>query len=364
MTQEAVADRLHVSRSAVSDIEAGKRAVSATELVALADMFGQSLEQLLGLEETRVVDDEFMFRVSSAPVESRPALAAWVGLCEAYAWLEAELGEKRIEDLRPRTEPLDSFEVAAELAEEERSRLGLGPTPAHVLLGVLENRLGVKVFFRDLDEGLSGASVVSSRFGAAILVNGRHSPGRRAFTLAHEYFHLIARGPVVGVGRPGPLHWCDSAPATESKPKVEQLADAFAGRLLMPREPFIERLRWAMSRSGTVDERSIIGVARHFGVSVQAVFVQLAVQKLVPWSLAMDTYRAERVQESIAGAGPEMGLAPERFRRLVLIAYERGIVSRGKVAELLDVGYEDVGDEARRHGGGGADRGLSVTLPD
>lgn len=364
LTQEQVAGALRVSRSAISEIEAGRRDVSAAELVTLASLFGQSLEELLGLSERRPGDEELMFRANAAPVQLQTQLNSWLHLCETYQWLEQELDEGRREDLRPRTGPLSTFEEAGELAEEERARLSLGPTPAHVLLGVLEDRLGIKVFYRDLADDVSGASIHSARFGPAMLVNGRHPPGRRAFTLAHEYFHLVARGPVVGVGRPGPLHWCDTSVDTEGKPKVEQLADAFAGRLLFPRQPFVERLRWTMSQDGTVDERALIGVARYFGVSVQAVFVQLAVQKLVPWSLAMDAYRAERVQDSIAGAGLDSGPVPERFTRLVLTAYKRGIISRGKVAELLDVGYAGVDDVLKRYGGGGVDRGLSVTLPD
>jgi Zn-dependent peptidase ImmA (M78 family)/DNA-binding XRE family transcriptional regulator len=363
LTQEQVAARLGVPRSAVSDIEAGKREVSAAELVALRDLLGLSLEQLLGIVEERSEDAEPMFRAAALAPETSVYLDRWMQRCEEFQRLEAELGDEPASGLRPIQGAITSFEQVDRLADEERDRLKLGLTPAHTLLGVLEDRLRVKVMFADLDDGLSGASLTSPRFGPAILANRRHSPGRRVFTLAHELFHLLVRGPIARVGHARPWHVCDVQPAGARKDRVEQLADRFAGRLLVPPEHFLERLRQVVRTDGAADQMDLIALARYFGVSVQAVFVQLAVHKLAPWNVAMGGYRDPALQESILQAGPESGPEPQRFKRLAVRAYLAERISKGKLAELLDVNIADVDDELDRLGGGGTDRGMRIALP-
>ncbi len=364
LTQDQVAAHLAIPRSAVSDIEAGKREVSAAELVGLADLFGESLEQLLDVAERRA-DEDLMLRAATVATPARAQLEHWIRLCEEYQWLEGELGEgkERQSDLRPTQRTFSRFEDAQALADEERSRLALGQTPAHVLLGVLEERVGIKVLFLDLEGEISGASVSSSRFGPAILVNRAHTPGRRVFTLAHELFHLVARGPIVRLGQPPAWHVCDVWPNTEKKSRVEQLADRFAGRLLVPPDHFLERLRLMLRGDQQLDEVDLIEVARYFGVSVQAVFVQLALHKLVPWDLAVEGYRERVVQERIVQAAPEAGAEPERFRRLAIKAYRSERISRARLAELLGIAATEVDETLSRHGAGGTDRGFRVTLP-
>jgi XRE family transcriptional regulator, fatty acid utilization regulator len=363
MTQEQVAERLGIPRSAVSDIEAGKRELSAAEVVALGNLFGESIESLLGVVEPSTGGEEMMFRAESSAPVVRAQLEAWVHLCDVYAAIEQTLAEGRTAELRPVTGLFSSFEQAARLADEERARLDLGPTPAHVLLAVLEDRLGVKVFYLELEDSISGASMMSARFGPAILVNRRHTPGRRAFTLAHELFHLIVRGSVLRGGRQPLWHVCDGGTQHQKKDRVEQLADRFAGRLLMPPNQFIERLRLMTRDDGSIDQADLIGVARYFGVSVQAVFVQLGLLDLAPRELTMQAYRDPAFQEDLARVGGDTGPTPQRFARLAIKAHRAEHISRGRLAELLEIDAGDVDDVLRRYGAGGPDGGIAVALP-
>ncbi|MGQ0642515.1 MAG: ImmA/IrrE family metallo-endopeptidase [Gemmatimonadaceae bacterium] len=364
LSQDHVAKHLKIPRSAVSDIEAGKREVSAAELVALSRLFGESLEQLVGVAGQPADAELLLLRAAAVPARAQSQLNRWIHLCETYQQLEECVGEQRDADVRPVRRILSSYEQAHELADEERRRLGLGLTPAHQFLEALEERAGVKVLFLELYDQVSGASVQSKRFGPAILVNRRHSQGRRAFTLAHEYFHLLTRGRVARSRAPHALHLCEERAPDEPKDRAEQLADRFAGRLLLPPQHFVERLLDARRADGTINHVDLIGIARYFGVSVQAVFVQLAVLKVVPWTIAKEAYSDPKLQDRIletspSGPGPE----PQRFRRLAIKAYAADCISRARLAELLDVNIADVDDQLARYGAGGSGGSVRATLP-
>lgn len=364
LSQEQVAERLGIPRSAVSEIESGRREVSATELVTLGTLFGVSVADLLdmGPEAPSNEADEMMYRTAALPAGVEVQLKHWRLACQSFQQLESEVGDPSPSDLRPVTRVLSSFEEVDELADEERDRLKLGATPAHTLMGVIEDQLRIKVLYRDLEDGLSGASMVSQQFGPAMLVNSRHSPGRRVFTLAHELFHLLVRGPVERVGQPRAWHVCDGKVA-DKKDRIEQFADRFAGRLLVPPGPFLERLRILVKPGTDADHSDLIAVARHFGVSVQAIFVQLAVHRLAPWELALKGYQDPVVQQSIVDAGPEVEQEPQRFRRLAIKAFLTKRISRGRLAELLEINVAEVEWLLRRHGGGGADHAVRIALP-
>jgi Zn-dependent peptidase ImmA (M78 family) len=63
-----------------------------------------------------------------------------------------------------------------------------------------------------------------------------------------------------------PLRVCAGVPSNDEKrDRVEQLADRFARRLLMPPDPFVDLLRLMVKSDGSID---LIGVARYFGVNV------------------------------------------------------------------------------------------------
>ena len=72
MSQEEVASQLHVSRQAVSKWETGKGAPDTTTLIALADVYDVSLDELVGRtpeEPQGLVPDIQMYR----PYEPEPA---------------------------------------------------------------------------------------------------------------------------------------------------------------------------------------------------------------------------------------------------------------------------------------------------
>lgn len=56
LTQQQVADSLSIPRSAISDIETGKRKLTAEELKKIANLFRHPVNHFLG-EETEIAED-------------------------------------------------------------------------------------------------------------------------------------------------------------------------------------------------------------------------------------------------------------------------------------------------------------------
>ncbi|MGQ0765406.1 MAG: helix-turn-helix domain-containing protein [Gemmatimonadota bacterium] len=363
LSQKDVALELEIARSAVSDIETGKRQVSAVELVGLARILGTSVERLLGDRGSSGASEVVQLRAASISTAARVQLQRWAMWCEDYQELEKMADDVRPPDLRASERVLSSFSQAHRMADEERKRLDLGQAPAHQLLAVLEEKVRVKVAFMDLEDSLSGASMVGAGFGAAIVVNRRHVAGRRVFTLAHEYFHLLTRDRVSQTRGGQPIHICEADVPGAAKDRAEQLADQFAGRLLMPPETFVEQLHNLRKDDGTIDRADLVSVARYFGVSVQAVFVQLAVQRLVPWDLARDAYADPSLQDRIEDYARAEGLEPSRFGRLAIRAWKSERISRARLAELLGVNFADVAAELARYGAQGEGGGVRLALP-
>ena len=361
MTQEFVADRIDVPRSAISEIESGKRELSAAELFGLAKLFGEPMEFLLGIDDRADDEELVMLRAETVTAATKAELRRFIASCHEYRRIEEWTSEVREPDLRKLSRILSTYEQAQALAEEERKRLELGVTPAHQLLQVLEERVGVMVLFESLEEGISGASVNSSHFGPAILVNSAHPTGRRMFTLAHEYFHLLTAGRVANSKGASAAHLCEALNSREKKDRAEQLADQFAGTLLMPRHEFVEQLQRLVREDKMIETLDLVGVARYFGVSVLAVFVRMAALKIVPWDVAQAQYHHPELQDRIKEGEP--GPEPKRFKRLAVKAFLAEQISRSRLAELLDVNVADVEELVRSYGGEDAKDAVKLTLP-
>ena len=180
--------------------------------------------------------------------------------------------------------------------------------------------------FQELIDNGSGATTRGA-FGAAILENAKEPPKRRAFSLAHELFHLLTwedRLPPTGSGTEG------------SSNRREQLANAFAAALLMPGETVKRRIGGLRIR-GLAD---LLPTAAAMCVSVPALAWRSANLGLLPKELVEKVLEAPG-KDGVADRGwvPPAELdrpLPERYVFLAYAAYMRGDISIGKLAELLE----------------------------
>lgn len=325
LTQARVATLLGVEHAQViSAIEKGERAVKAMELARLGKILQVSPLELL--RPLPIPERPFvLWRELKNKGAARPNEEAFLLRCRRYAF---------VEDLcRVARQPLDlglrldlghtSYEKVGRWAEETRRRLGLGDAPATALYSVLENHFGVKIFMSSLAAG-SGACTLGE-FGSAVLLNLLESRERRAFSLAHELFHLLTWDAIKPMQ--GQLE-------SSMHNRNEQLAHVFASSLLLPAEPLLSRFEDQHQKACRYFD--LVEIASHFGVSVPALIWRLVNLRF------FDRKAAENLLLETAPVATQpqkhdpAATLPRRFVTLALGAYVDGKISIGKLAELLE----------------------------
>lgn len=326
----------------ISEIERGNRSLRASELARLARALHVSVSDLLTDEEL----EKPLVLWRRRPENATHIEAEFVKKCQDYKLLEELTGYLSKQSL-----PLVDCEVdelnysrIAWLAANTAETFKLGHHPAASLVTVMEEDYGVKIWYRASDGG-SAASAMGN-FGPAILMNSEEPPWRRNFSFAHELFHLIT--------------WKSIPPfrlmrETDLWERVEKFANSFASCLLLPTDKIISEFdRFLVNdRIRVVD---LIALARQFEVSTEALlwrFVTLhrlrrdAVERLLgdPAFRTRDRLTTQELWDK--DKPPKM---PERFVRMAFLAFERGDLSRARLAQLLGVSLIDLNTTLNRYG--------------
>ncbi|MEO8579024.1 MAG: XRE family transcriptional regulator [Gemmatimonadales bacterium] len=346
-SQQEAADFLKVARTTVTAMEKGERRVQPSELVRLGQLYGRALSELLRAGEP---DESFavQLRAAIAPhedvtAELQPVAAEFQQLCEDYVEIERLTGSEPIRRYpHERAIPRGEVERAAEdLAVEERQRLGVGDGPIANLRDILEQDVGIRIFFLPMPSRVDAMFAYSERLGACIAVNAKHPDERRRNSIAHEYGHFLTSR------RQSEIHLANYFSRI---PASERFANAFARSFLMPgpglsrRFNEIKRARAAASNTaGGVTVADLLTLAHYFFVSFEALTRRLEELRLVT-SGTMDRLRQSRfaVREARAIVGlPERpdssSMLPVRYVYLALQAYRDGILSEGRLARFLRV---------------------------
>lgn len=237
LSQDALAIVLDLKdRQSISDIERGKRRLTADELVTLVKHFDVSFDQLTN-PFLLSGKQSFSWRqknVAFADLDRFEMRAGeWVG---AYRELNRQ-NDVRLKNLLPRLGLTHEsrFEDAASAGEAVADELGLGERPAFSLIEMLERKLGILLLMVDTIEGVSGAAC-RLQFLNAILVNRHERRSRRHSDIGHEVFHILTWDMM----KPDRVESNDEAwerPLTNSQKRnlrIENLADHFSSGLLMP----------------------------------------------------------------------------------------------------------------------------------
>ena len=328
-------------RQTVSAVETGARRLTAEELLLVMNGLNVPLDYFT--DPFRLVGEgRFSWRqkgVDSADLAAYEQRAGqWIA---AFRSLAPEVGQetrflRRTLGLTKRS----SYGDAMQAGERFAARFELGDVPAARLARVMERKLGILVLMVDAPEGISGAACQLPELEAA-LISRREVIGRRSFDLAHELFHLLT--------------W-DAMPPDHSEEingptrnRVEQLADNFAGAVLLPTgvlEPF---RGWSHLPQAELISR-LNSVADRLQVSSSA----------LRWRLAALGELSQRVARSLPeerlrynGRGAAVGDPPARFSKLFMEviggAIDRGLVSIRRTARLLDLTVEDLADAFAAH---------------
>ncbi|HEX9989183.1 MAG TPA: XRE family transcriptional regulator [Chloroflexia bacterium] len=343
LTQEAAAQLLELARTTLVAIEKGERRIKAGELIKLSRVYGRQVSDFVR-PRPQIESFQVQFRGPSHLTEEHeeiiaPYIADFEELCRDYLELDEITqsplvrkypSEYQIAGLRP--------DHAAEMvAIQERNRLDLGdgPIPTNpVMRDVLEQEVGLRIFFMDLPGRFSEIYHYDHKLGGCIAINSGHPEERRRLSLSHAYGHFLAHR-----FKPEVL----TEDGYQRKPESEQFADAFSLNFLMPVNGITMRFNDIKRSQGKVTVLDLCRLAYYYGVSVQAIVLWLEDIKLLrtgTWDILQA--RGFKVGEARQQLGlvplPERpDLLPKRYQHLALVALEKGLVSEGQFAHFLRV---------------------------
>jgi Zn-dependent peptidase ImmA (M78 family) len=210
LSQAAFARALGFSSEFISLLEADKRAPSLTTLNKIAAYLKKDLSYFLQEKEGAfniLLRGDALKGPEGLDAASQALLQRFKRYCDDYLRLErlanrasglSSAGPSRRLELAP----LYSSISPERLAEEERRRLGLGDEPIRDIFALSELN-GCRILRLPIPSGakLSGAFIFLEDTEAAFaLINSADTPGRQAFTAAHEYCHYLKdrhEGPLI-----------------------------------------------------------------------------------------------------------------------------------------------------------------------
>ncbi len=240
LSQQAVADALGLPRTAVTQLEAGKRSVSTLELSRFSELYLCPVADFL---QEGVRDEDVLVHCTVSRRDWNRTLPRMSRLPAASVCAVRGVRLENLLGANPRSGP-PSYEMRVprssgeavaqgeQTAEQERRRLGIGTAPNRGCLRIdcIPGHLGLR---RRASERNVGSVLRHPSIGSAILVNSSHPRGRKRFSYAHEYAHaLLDRDRNVTVSS-----------TDNSSEMVERRANAFAAAVLMPRNGIYEALR-------------------------------------------------------------------------------------------------------------------------
>ena len=343
LTQEEAAKVIEVARTTITAIEKGDRKIRSGELIKLARAYGQQVSDFV---RPRPIVEPFVPRIQFRGPFGRtelddkdvePFIESFEELCRDYLELE-QLTQSPHSRRYPPEAPLPRSNMgraAESLAQEERNRLGLGDGPIAFLRDVLEQEVGLRVFFIDMPSRFSEMYICDDTVGGCIAINRNHPEERRRWSMAHAYAHFLTSRShsVISTQSSGGVRTSDA----------ERFGDLFPSPFLMPTAGLLRRV--TEIRDAAKDKlpiSDVFRVAHRFGVSPQAMVRRLEDLRLLPsgtWDGLSERVSVRNAQERLgltAIAGRDE-LLPVRYRQLAFFAYDEGLISEGRLARFLRV---------------------------
>ena len=347
LTQAQLADALGLRhRQTVASIEAGRRSLSAQELIRAMGVLGVDLDYFT--DAFRLVGEgRFSFwtsgRVPDTVLEEFEERAGrWIAM---YRELSREQGEKPLWlEIKLALTPASSFEDAEAAGEALADHLQLGRRPAESLRSAMEDRARILVLATDPPPGISRA-VARVPGLSCVLVNRQDSEGRgRNLDLARALFHLLTWD-AMPPARKEPV----KVPRRRKGWHVQRLAEHFASALLMPEEILREHWDYRTESADIHDRLNTVAVE----LRVPATAGRWRLHNLGLLSRA-DLAGVDDGRLATNGRPP--GAAPEalRFSRpfvdRVATALDAGRLSVKRTASLLDLPLPHLASLLRGYG--------------
>lgn len=347
LTLKQVSLTTGLSVSTLSDIENDKRRVSAVELYRFAQLYHKPISFFFEQERT-TASFSILYRAAALeePPVSRQTISTFHELCRSYKELTTAVGTPSMPSITDYSGAgLTTFNDAEQLAETERSQLGLNGQPIRDIGELLESKRGVKIFNMPEDpEIFSGAFAYDEELGPCFLINSLHPKLRRTFTIAHEYAHCLAHR--------NELAHIDRYKLLDIASPRERFANAFAAAFLMPRHSVQEILSQLISRyEKGITFDIVIRLAVYFGISFEATgwrLVSLRRLSRGDWEEIREEWKIKYPTVILLGYQNELDVPetmPQHYRFLANKAYGKKLISFERLAELLGRNYFELREE-------------------
>lgn len=341
MTQADAAKIIDVARTTLIAIEKGERRLKSSELVKLARAYGKNVSDFLSptpVVESFEVQFRSAFRRNEAEeAEITPFILNFQKFCQNYLELEELMKSPLPRNYPPEYNINDSLPIditAESIANAERQRLGLGDKPIPLLREILEQEVGIRIFYLKMPSKYSEMYSYNEKMGGCIAINSQHPKDRQLWSLAHGYLHFLAHRYKSII---------DYEDQYQRVPKSEQLAEAFPKYFLMSTSSLLKRYNDIYRTHGKFTPTHLMTLAHYYGVSVQALSLRLEEMQLLP----SGTY--DRLKErglKIRQAQQELGLenqpdsyniTPIHYQHLAIEAYDQAFITEGAFARFLGV---------------------------
>lgn len=325
LSQEELASRVGLERTALVRIEAGDRRITALELFGLAEALGVPLGHLVSMPPPALVARRTALdeRAGDATrtryrldvqLQEHARNAEWLieGGFLAPPALDATLRRGLQADPT-------AFALAARRAADAVSG------PLGRLADVLE-RFGL--YLTVVDEAAEGASLLLDGFGVAV-ISSRLDPGRRRWTAVHELGHHLMQDA-----------YHNDAGVAASRDERERLIDRFVGEFLLPSADV--RRRWEADDGTKEPHPALLRMSAEYRLSWGAVVTRAAELGLLTPAAA----QRQRARTPVLGdflsincqpptPDLELGATGGQWRQAVLTAWQSSAVTRPRAVELL-----------------------------
>lgn len=340
MTQSDAANIIDVARTTIVAIEKGERRLKATELIKLARAYGRSVSDFVRSRPV-IQPFEMQFRAvyqrsEGEEVQIEPAILRLEELCRNYLELEEIMSAPLPQNYPPEYQVTNMpLKAAAEsIAIAERQRLGLGDSPISRLRDILEQDVGLRIFYLKMPSKYSGVYSYDERLGGCIAINANHPEERRRWSLAHEYLHFLAHRRKAVLEFEGQY---------QRVPESERLADTFPKYFLMPTSGLLKRFNDMYRTHNKFTPTNLFTLAHYYGVSVQALIYRLEEIELLPvgtWDRLRDRgLKVRKVQQELGlGDIPQRtDTIPLHYQHLAIEALDQGLITEGRFSDFLNV---------------------------
>ena len=338
-TQAEVAKILDVARTTITAIEKGERRIKPNELIKLARAYGRQVNDFVRqrptIEPFQVQFRGPFLRSEDEDKEISQYIDQLEDLSRDYFELE-QITNSPLSQKYPNEYSINGLRVdlaAEDVANQERKRLGLGDGPIPLLRDILEQDVGLRIFYLPIKPSKYSAMYLYDHdLGGCIGINILHPEERRRWSLAHDYGHFLAH-------RYKPTMFVINN--YQRVPQSEQFADKFAAYFLMPTSGLTMRFNDIRKTKEKFLVADLCMLANYYGVSAEALTVRLESLKLIPTGVW------DRLKESgfkVREAQAQLGLdkipsqdsqLPIRYQNLAVLAFEQGLVTEGQLSHYL-----------------------------